>query len=223
MKKLLPSLIVAAAAFAAGQAHAIPISFTALNQTGVVLYSTTYSGATLSAEVDYKLTAWTANSATFSITATNNSSGAGTNRLTAFGIGVITPALTGVADNSGVWDTAINTTFPGFQQVAFCAYAGPTCSGGGGGGLAESGGTVTFNVTMSFGSNDPRTGITFDSPYTIKYQAAGTTGKSVEFGGCVKGDTNCGGTPPVEIPEPGTLALAGMALLGLAAARRRFI
>jgi PEP-CTERM motif len=44
-------------------------------------------------------------------------------------------------------------------------------------------------------------------------------GQSIKLDGCVRGSESC--SPPVQVPEPATLGLMGLGLLGVAVARRR--
>ena len=53
------------------------------------------------------------------------------------------------------------------------------------------------------------TGVTFSSPYAAKFQSVGNKGGSWELEGCLEGATGCNPRPPQEVPEPGSLALAG--------------
>lgn len=219
--KLAASAASALALLAAAQS-ASAFTFSNVGDNFTVNWSSIIDGATLSSSVKYTLDSKTdADTWVFKIDAANNSSGTGNNRLVSFGIEVVNPDLSSTSDNSGTWDTSINVNFPSFHQVDFCAFAGPNCSGGAGGGLGE-GGSTSFKVTMNFASTIA-SGVTFNYDFPAKYQAVGKAGKSYELAGCVQGDTSCGPRPPQEIPEPGTLALLGLSLLGAgAAARRRF-
>jgi hypothetical protein len=217
--------VAAAAAFIGVEAQA-SIVFRSVNDTQVINYNEVFDGATLSASVQYTLTALggqSSNTAAFHIVATNMTTVGqpGSNRLTSFGVGALTPSLTSIDfDSSANWIATFGPIFPGFNRVGLCVFSGPAC-GGSSSGLAEGGDSVALDIAVHLNQNVTPTGITFETPFVIEFQDAGTNGTSVEFAGCAASDPNCQSTPPHDIPEPGSLALVGIAVLGLIPASRR--
>jgi hypothetical protein len=219
--------IVAAAVALIGVEAYASIVFHSINDTQVINYNEAFGGANLSATVQYTLTALggpSSNTAAFHIVATNNTTVGqpGTNRMTSFGIGALTPSLTSIDfDSSPTWIANLGVIFPGFNHVGLCVYVGSVCGASSSGGLAEGGDSVALDIAVHLSQLFTPAGIAFEPPFVIEFQDAGTDGTSVEFAGCAASDANCQGTPPPGIPEPGSLALVVIAMLGSVAATRR--
>lgn len=214
-KKVLQAVALCGGLMGMGSTHAALMLFDSVNDTGSILYSTVHDGATLSATVNFTLNSLSARQAIFGVKVLNNSSGPGSNRLVSFGIDIVSPRLISASTNGG-WDATRNTNFPSFSSVDLCIWDGSTCSGGGNQGVGE-GLSESFDLTLRT-LGDFTGGINFTSPYAVKFQSVGTRGNSIEFAGCIVGTAGCG---PSQVPEPASIALVGLGLLGAALARRR--
>lgn len=175
--------------------------------TGNFSWSQNTADGILSGTGSITATGLNSGSLTLAITL-NNTSADSTDRLTAFGFG-IDPNASSVSffdpqgSDGGMINAVLGATFPSIQNIETCAFGGPTCAGGGNGGL-DGGSSDIFNLILA---GTWGTSVNID-PIGFKYQ---TSGDSYEFTtSSTSTSTSTGGGP---IPEPGSLSLLGLGLI----------
>lgn len=226
MKLSFKHAIAIAASALALSSQATTVTFDSIGDNFTFLYSASIDGANMQSSITYTLTGWNNTRATMSVSATNTSSGIGHGlhpiRMVAFGVAFTTPDLLAAnVAGPGEWDAKADQTFDGGTVVQLCEYAGSNCLDDTGLGVWQ-GATDTFDLNLNFASRVEGRTITFGSPFESKWQGVGNDNLMYAVTGCLNTDTQC--TSEVnQIPEPTSLALAGLALLGAGVARRRLV
>jgi hypothetical protein len=231
----VPSRTLAAAAVIAVVGYAAPAAALVLTPTSVGLgvgdvgqsFTIFFDGnvegnpvAGLTSKVTFTFSSITAvagnrTELSFAALLENTSSGGVGSRTSAIGFNT-DPNLLGVGTASGTGRTRVSGLFPndrsgafpnGFGAIELCVTAGPTCQGGASGGAVSGTGPQAFNLILAI--SGPFTGMTLDN-FGARYQSI--TGASAGTSGTGRGTVDI---PPVVIPEPTTLAVLGLGLLGL--------
>lgn len=112
LKKTLQAIALCCGLAGVGSANASVMLFDDAGDVSSILYSATYQGATLSATVQFTLNSLTATQAVFGVQISNDSTGPGNNRLTSFGIDIVSPTLISAVSNGGWGLRGTSTSHP---------------------------------------------------------------------------------------------------------------
>ncbi|MFO7994119.1 MAG: cistern family PEP-CTERM protein [Marinobacter sp.] len=214
--------LVLAGLMIAGGANATMISFDTVGDTGTVHYGgnidqTDVEG--LSASTSFELKEIKNSSFVFDVMVANNTNSLWEEaRVSAIGFNVDPDLDSASVDGNSTWFTVLNSQFPNqFGPLDICIKDGGgtnSCQGGGGDGV-EIGDSTSFLLELGFDGLPEA--VTLDN-FGVRWQSL----VSEELGYGVDDDEASGtGTPVSKVPEPGTLGLFGLGVLGLTLLGRR--
>lgn len=202
------AMLPAHAAIISSTADSVTLDGSGPSTSFTTSYDQVQSGVTLNSTITWNLLSFSSSSVLFRIDVANDSPLSST-RLVSFGVDNVDPNLKG-ATASNDWAATRNTTFPGFQTVELCVWDGQNCSGGGNDGV-RGGNSESLFLSLSFAEGTLRQ-LTLENFYFRWQTATGSFTREACVGDC---------GPPSQVPEPATLGLLGLGLLGTAALRRR--
>ncbi|TYC86879.1 cistern family PEP-CTERM protein [Novosphingobium sp. BW1] len=173
----------------------------------------------LTAKIRLTLTGISGNDYMFAYNVSNTTSAPVTgSRISGFAFNT-DPTISAASSTGAFSYTTLNSTYPngiGTVDVCFKDASTGSCAGGGGGGI-ELGGSGDGALTLSFASPTETLSL---SDFYVRYQSiTGVSGVTSASGAGTVSSTSGGS----DIPEPGMLALFGVALIGLAINRRRAV
>jgi len=223
MKKTI-LMCAAVLGLGAGSAQASLITAADVGQSGTILFNGNVNGNNvpgLTAAITFTLTSYNdvTNQLVFGVSVDNTSSGAISSRISGFGFDT-NPEVTGGLSTSTIFTNVLTSeNLPnGVGNIDVCVTAN-NCTGGGGNGVLPADPAHNFVLTLNF-TDVTAAGVDF-SNFVIRYQSiSGTTfGNSGTGRGTPGGGTLFDVPPPV--PEPTSMVLLGLGMIGAGIARRR--
>lgn len=214
MSMLRKTSSVLAGLMIAGSASAAMITFDSVGDSGTIHYGgnidqTDVDG--LSASTSFTLTEINTSSFVFDVVVANTTNSLWEeSRVSRIGFNV-DPNVTSVTASSP-WFALLGGSFPnqfGALDICIQGQTQGSCNGGSGG--VEIGGSANFSLELGFASLPGA--VTLDN-FGVRWQSLNSQALGYD-------DDSGTGTPVTKVPEPGTLGLLGLGVLGLTMAGRR--